>query len=100
MPPGEPHRFHKEMGADHREIRRIMPRVADGGPFRETERGYSVSFEGGTVEIIVGPEDRRILTGSLSLPLTRVQLVCHGMSREQAQRFERKWYLHFQKGGG
>ena len=89
----------KEMGIDHADFLRLLPRALEGrDPRRDGDR---IVMEDGArrLEITLGEtSERRIAL--LALPVTRVRFAFTGYSADEAEAAMRRIDRAYQRGGG
>ena len=91
--------YRREMGLDHRDFFRILPRAMGEVPYEVDGTRVEARIDGGTLSIEIGPEQvRRIAL--LALPFAEVSFTFRGVSEERQQAFKRGFDLSFQRGGG
>ncbi len=91
--------FEKEMGIDHADFVRLLPRALDGRAFRVD--GNRIVIEDGALrlEITLGEtSERRIAL--LTLPVTPVRFEFTGYSADEATAAMRRIDQAFLRGGG
>ena len=91
--------FEKEMGIDHADFLRLLPRALDGLAF--TVNGNRIVIEDGArrLEIILGEtSERRIAL--LTLPVTPVRFEFTGYHADEADAAMRRIDQAYQRGGG
>ena len=92
-------RLEREMGLDHDDFWRLLPRAAGGHPWHADGDRVRVQVGGGSVEIVLGQTfTRRIAL--LQLPVTPVTIAWQGLGQEAFRAFLDHFDRHFQRGGG
>ena len=89
----------REMGISHAELFRLLPAAIAHRPYRLC--GRTVLIENGLrrIELRLSPQTERRL-GALRLPVTTLDLVFTGYSRDAVARFMHHFDQHLQRGGG
>ena len=91
--------YTREMGVDHRDFFRMLPRAMGEHPHEVDGRTVDASVGGGTLRIELGEERvRRIAL--LALPYTEVSFTFRGTSEAEREAFTRRFELAFRRGGG
>ena len=91
--------FVKEMGIEHREFFRLLPKALGSADFR-VDGGHIRYGDGDKrMEITLSPEgERRIAL--LRMPVTLVEIAFHGYTDAEVEDAMRRFDMHFQRGGG
>lgn len=89
----------RELGIAHTDFFRVFPAVVGHRPFGRS--GRCVLFQDGprTLRICLASESQRRL-GMLRIPVTALSFSFEGYTRADADRFMRRFDLHFHRGGG
>lgn len=91
--------YAREMGVDHRDFFRMLPRAMGDHPYEASERAVDARVGGGTLRIELGEERvRRIAL--LALPFTEVSFTFRDTSEAEREAFTRRFELAFRRGGG
>lgn len=97
-PAGEIH-YSREMGLDHRDFFRLLPRAMGSYPYSVDGSKVQVEVASGSLLIHIGPEQvRRIAL--LALPYCEVSFTFQNVSPADQQAFKAHFDLHYQRGGG
>lgn len=89
----------REMGLDHRDFFRLLPRAMDGYPYQVDGVSVRAELGEGTVDIEIGPEQRRQIA-LLALPYCEVSFTFENVTLSEQQTFKAHFDLHYQRGGG
>ena len=92
-------RYSREMGVTDDDFWRILPKAMGEHDYRIDGRTVRGSVDGGTVEIVLGPQQERRIA-LLRLPFSEVSFTFRGVSADDQQAFKRHFDLYFQRGGG
>jgi len=92
-------RMEREMGLDHADFWRLLPRAAGAHPWQANGDRVRLEVAGGRVEIELGPQRRRRIA-QLSLPVTPVTISWHAVEAEAFRRFLAAFDREYQRGGG
>lgn len=95
----EPFRIVKEMGISHAEFFRVLPKLLQGVESETEGNRVRIHEDGGSVEIVLGPEQVRSL-GLVRLPYTNVELIFHQLDEARRRAFVAEFELQFFRGGG
>ena len=98
-PPDEPTVFVKEMGINHADFFRILPKALDTDDYARTGDGAVLEGGGKRLEISLGPEGKRTIA-LLALPITRVTLRFTGYGEAELDGAMKRFDLYFRRGGG
>lgn len=91
--------FVKEMGIEHREFFRLLPRALESDDFEVAGDRIRMGDDKRRMEIVATPgEPRRIAL--LTLPVTHVEIAFHGYTDAEVEDAMRRFDMHFQRGGG
>jgi hypothetical protein len=91
----------QEIGVGHKEFFRVLPKAMWSPDYRvDCVRVDLNETPGKRFRIDIGPEKRRRLSVSLSMPSTRVVYTFRGYSREETERLMAHINRHFMRGGG
>ena len=89
----------KEMGINHADFFRILPRALDSTDY--TVDGRNIVFEqGGRRFEIALSEERTRRIASFALPVTSVTITLHGYGEREAEEALRRFDFYFRRGGG
>lgn len=89
----------REMGLDHRDFFRLLPRAMDGYPYEVDGTQVRATVGAGSVDIEIGAEQRRQIA-LLALPYCEVSFTFRGVTLDEQQAFKAHFDLHYQRGGG
>lgn len=89
----------QEMGIDHREFFRTLPRAMCGRPWSRDGLRVAVAVEGGDCAIEIGPERQRSIA-NITLPVTEVTIRWDGPRDDEIGRLLSDFDRHYQRGGG
>lgn len=92
-------RIEREMGLDHAEFLRSLEVLLGGRNWQLEEDWLLFPWTGRTVRILLHPTAARRL-GSLSLPMTRVEIDLDALNEAEAADFLARFERAFQRGGG
>jgi hypothetical protein len=87
------------MGVSHVVFFRSLSQLPEGWVQQTRDDGATLTYAGGTVEIILGKECERRL-GLIRLPYTPATFRYTGLSDEEREKFQARFNLTFQRGGG
>ena len=91
--------YTREMGVDHRDFFRLLPRAMGDHPYEVEGDAVRAELGGGTLLIELGPERvRRIAL--LALPFTEVSFTFRDTDEAGREAFTRRFELAFRRGGG
>ena len=91
--------FVKEMGIEHREFFRLLPRALESDDFEVVGDRIQMGDDTRRMEIVATPsEPRRIAL--MTIPTTRVEIAFHGYTDAEVEDAMRRFDMHFQRGGG
>jgi hypothetical protein len=96
---GAPMRIVREMAVSHAEFLRTLPAAFPADACRVSGSEITCEEEGRRLVIRLGPE-REQRFGSLTLPMTTVEMEFTGCSEEQAKRILVRFDACFRRGGG
>ncbi len=89
----------REMGLDHRDFFRLLPRAMGQTVYEIHGTRVAAKIAEGSLEIEIGPEQvRRIAL--LALPYCEVSFNFQNVCVADQQAFKAHFDLHFQRGGG
>ncbi|RMG38629.1 MAG: hypothetical protein D6720_00825 [Gammaproteobacteria bacterium] len=89
----------REMGLDQAEFLRSLEALLGGRHWRAEDDGLCIDWAGCPVRIRLHPTQQRRL-GSLSLPMTRVEIDLDALTEVEAADFLTRFERAFQRGGG
>ena len=89
----------REMGVSHVVFFRSLAQLPEGWVQQTRDDGATLAYAGGTIDIMLGEERERRL-GLIRLPYTPVTFRYTGLSDEDRERFQERFDLTFQRGGG
>ena len=98
-PPDDSAVFDKEMGINHRDFFRILPKALGTTDYERT--GNKIRMESGNkrLEISLGPEGKRTIA-LMSLPVTMVNLKFTNYGKAELDDAMARFDLYFRRGGG
>lgn len=98
-PPDDSTVFDKEMGINHRDFFRILPKALGTTDYERT--GNKIRMESGNkrLEISLGPEGKRTIA-LMSLPVTMVNLKFTNYGKAELDDAMARFDLYFRRGGG
>ena len=88
-----------EMGVSHVVFFRSLAQLPEGWVRQTRDDGATLAYAEGSIEIILGEECERRL-GLIRLPYTPVTFHYTGLSDEEREKFQARFNLTFQRGGG
>jgi len=88
-----------EMGVSHVVFFRSLAQLPEGWVRQTRDDGATLAYAEGSIEIILGEECERRL-GLIRLPYTPVTFRYTGLSDEEREKFQARFNLTFQRGGG
>ena len=89
----------RDMGFDHRDFFRVLPRALADYSHDIVDRQITVGVGDGTVTITVGPEQVRKIA-LLEIPWCQVDFHAVGVTESQYADFTTHFHRTFQRGGG
>ena len=95
-----PIRIRKEIGFTHREILRLLPRLADAAAVSAEGTRIVIGSGARNVVIVLEAERERVLSETVRIPYTPLELAFYGYSAEDRDSFERRFDRLYFKGGG
>ena len=98
-PPDEPTVFVKEMGINHADFFRILPKALDTDDYARTGGGAVLESGGKRLEISLGPEGKRTIA-LLAMPVTMVTMRFTGYGEAELAETMKRFDLYFRRGGG
>ncbi len=87
------------MGVSHVVFFRSLAQLPEGWVRQTRDDGATLAYAEGSIEIILGEECERRL-GLIRLPYTPVTFRYTGLSDEEREKFQARFNLTFQRGGG
>lgn len=91
--------YTREMGLDHRDFFRLLPRAMGSQDYRVDRNEVHVQVGEGSLLISIGPEQvRRIAL--LALPYCEVSFTFRDVTEAEQHGFKAHFDLHYQRGGG
>ena len=88
-----------EMGVSHVVFFRSLAQLPEGWVRQTRDDGATLAYAEGTIEIILSEECERRL-GLIRLPNTPATFRYTGLSDEEREKFQARFNLTFQRGGG
>ncbi len=98
-PPDEGAVFVKEMGINHADFFRILPKALGTDDYAQTGNGAVLEDGGKRLEISLGPEGKRTIA-LLTLPVTMVTMRFTGYGEAELDDAMKRFDLYFRRGGG
>jgi len=89
----------RELGLNHADFYRLLPKTLNGQSFQVTELGITLCDERRRLMVRLAPERVRQIA-SLHIPVTEVTFEFHGYSDEEMAAFMSDFEHHYQRGGG
>ena len=89
----------REMGVSHAVFFRSLAQLPEGWVLETRTDGATLGYAGGRIDILLGDESERIL-GLIRLPYTPVTFRYTGLSEADREKFQARFDLTFQRGGG
>jgi len=89
----------REMGVSHVVFFRSLMQLPEGWVLETRTDGATLGYAGGQIDILLGEECERIL-GLIRLPYTPVTFRYTGLSEADREKFQARFDLTFQRGGG
>ncbi len=97
--PSDEIHYTREMGLDHRDFFRLLPRAMGSHEYRVEGSQVYAEVGMGSLHIVIGPEQLRRIA-LLALPYCEVSFTFHGVTTEEQQAFKAYFDLRYQRGGG
>ena len=98
-PPDDNTVFVKEMGINHADFFRILPRALGADDYAKTGNGAVLEGGGKRLEVSLGPEGKRTIA-LLALPVTMVTMRFTGYGEAELAETMKRFDLYFRRGGG
>ncbi len=92
-------RIEREMGLDRAEFLRSLEALLGGRDWQSEDGWLQFRWAGRPVRILLHPTGARRI-GSLSLPMTQVEIDLRALDEEEARDFLARFDRAFQRGGG
>ena len=89
----------REMGVSHVVFFRSLAQLPEGWVLETRADGATLGYAEGRIDILLGDECERIL-GLIRLPYTPVTFRYTGLSEQDREKFQARFDLTFQRGGG
>ena len=98
-PPDDNAVFVKEMGINHADFFRILPKALGTDDYAQTGTGAVLEGGGKRLEISLGPVGKRTIA-LLALPVTMVTMRFTGYGEAELDEAMERFDLYFRRGGG
>ena len=90
----------KEMGLTYADFFRSLGQLPSGWVHETYPDGATLKYADGTIQISLGPQSERRLTELVKLPFIEVIFKFIDLSEAEIGRFQSRFDLTFQRGGG
>ena len=90
----------REMGLTYSDFFRSLSQLPGGWVHETYSDGATLKYAGGTVQISLGPQCERRLTELVKIPFIEVIFKFIDLSEAEIGRFQSRFDLTFQRGGG
>ena len=90
----------KEMGLTYSDFFRSLSQLPGGWVHETCSDGATLKYANGTIQISLGPQCERRLTALVKIPLIEVIFKYVDLSEAEIGRFQSRFDLTFQRGGG
>ena len=90
----------REMGLTYADFFRSLSQLPKGWLQETYSDGADLRYAGGTVHISLGPQRERHLSSLMRIPLIEVIFNYVDLSEAETKRFQSRFDLTFQRGGG
>ena len=91
---------HREMGLTYADFFRSLSQLPCGWVHETHPDGATLQYADGTIQISLGPQCERRLTALVIIPFIEVVFKYVGLSEAERKRFQIRFDLTFQRGGG
>ena len=92
--------MYREMGLTYSDFFRSLGQLPNGWVHEAYSDGATLKFADGTIKISLGPQCERRLTALVKIPFIEVIFKYVDLSEEEINRFQSRFDLTFQRGGG
>ena len=90
----------REMGLTYSDFFRSLSQLPGGWVHETYSDGATLKYADGTIQISLGPQCERRLTALVKIPFIRVIFKYVDLSEVERKRFQSRFDLTFQRGGG
>ena len=90
----------KEMGLTYSDFFRSLSQLPGGWVHETYSDGATLKYADGTIKISLGPQCERRLTALVKIPFIEVFFKYVDLSEVERERFQSRFDLTFQRGGG
>ena len=90
----------KEMGLTYTDFFRSLSQLPGGWVHETYSDGATLKYADGTIKISLGPQCERRLTALVKIPFIQVIFKYVDLSEVERKRFQSRFDLTFQRGGG
>jgi hypothetical protein len=90
----------REMGLTYSDFFRSLSQLPGGWVHETYSDGATLKYADGTIQISLGPQCERRLTALVKIPFIQVIFKYVDLSEVERKRFQSRFDLTFQRGGG
>ena len=90
----------REMGLTYSDFFRSLSQLPGGWVYETYSDGATLKYADGTIQISLGPQCERRLTALVKIPFIQVIFKYVDLSEVERKRFQSRFDLTFQRGGG
>ena len=90
----------KEMGLTYTDFFRSLSQLPGGWVYETYSDGADLQYAQGTIQISLGPQCERRLSALVKIPFIEVIFKFVDLSEAEIDRFQSRFDLTFQRGGG
>ena len=90
----------REMGLTYADFFRSLSQLPGGWVHETRSDGATLKYADGTIQISLGPQCERRLTALVKIPFIQVIFKYVDLSEVERKRFQSRFDLTFQRGGG
>ena len=90
----------REMGLTYSDFFRSLSQLPGGWVHETYSDGATLKYADGTIQISLGPQCERRLTAMVKIPFIQVIFKYVDLSEVERKRFQSRFDLTFQRGGG
>jgi len=90
----------REMGLTYSDFFRSLSQLPGGWVHETYSDGATLKYADGTIRISLGPQCERRLTALVKIPFIQVIFKYADLSETERKRFQSRFDLTFQRGGG
>ena len=90
----------REMGLTYSDFFRSLSQLPGGWVHKTYSDGATLQYADGTIQISLGPQCERRLTALVKIPFIEVIFKYVNLSVAERERFQSRFDLTFQRGGG